>query len=81
MGIIGYPIPMVRLWLSVRSTISALNFIEQAYCPRGCRGCHGTPQILADLLTLYKSGWADYAHQITTGTPGFSDLPSDLLSE
>ena len=32
------------------------------------------PQILADQLTLSQSGWIDYAHLITTGTPRFSDL-------
>ena len=36
------------------------------------------PQILADHLTLYQPGGADYAHQITTGTPWFSDLPTAL---
>ena len=32
--------------------------------------------ILADQLTLFQPGGTDYAHLITTGTPGFSDLPS-----
>ena len=32
-------------------------------------------QILADQLTLFQT---DYAHLITTGTPGFSDLPTAL---
>ena len=32
-------------------------------------------QILADQLTLFQP---DYAHLITTGTPGFSDLPKAL---
>ena len=36
------------------------------------------PQILADQLTLSQPGGADYAHHITTGTPGFSDLPTAL---
>ena len=36
------------------------------------------PQILADQLTLSQSEGANYAHQITTGTPGFSDLPTVL---
>ena len=35
-------------------------------------------QILADQLTLSQSGGVDYAHQITSGTPGFSDLPTAL---
>ena len=33
-------------------------------------------QILADQLTLFQPGGTDYAHLITTGTPGFSDLPT-----
>ena len=35
-------------------------------------------QILADQLTLFQPGWEDYAHYITTGNPGFSDLPTAL---
>ena len=36
--------------------------------------CH-----LADQLTLFQPGGTDYANLITTGTPGFSDLPTALL--
>ena len=42
-------------------------------------GVSGVPwhhQILTDQLTYLNPGWADYAHHITTGTPGFSDLPT-----
>ena len=38
-------------------------------------GVPGVPwhtQILADQLTLFQPGGTDYAHLITTGTPGFS---------
>ena len=35
-------------------------------------------QILADQLTLFQPGGTDYAHLITTGTPGFSELPTAL---
>ena len=35
-------------------------------------------QILADQLTLFQPRGTDYAHLITTGTPGFSDLPAAL---
>ena len=35
-------------------------------------------QILADQLTLFRPGGTDYAHLITTGTPGFSDHPTTL---
>ena len=34
--------------------------------------------ILADQLTLFQPGGTDYAHLITTGTPGFSDLPTAM---
>ena len=37
------------------------------------------PQILVDQLTLSQPGGAGYAHHITTGTPGFSDLPMALV--
>ena len=36
-------------------------------------------QILADQLTLFQPGGTDYAHLITTGTRGFSDLPTALI--
>ena len=44
-------------------------------------GVPGMPwhtQILADQLTLFQPGGTDYAHLITTGSPGFSDLPTAL---
>ena len=44
-------------------------------------GVPGVPwhtQILADQLTLFPLGGTDYARLITTGTPGFSDLPMAL---
>ena len=44
-------------------------------------GVPGVPwhtQILADQLTLFRPGGTDYAHLITTGTPGFSDHPTAL---
>ena len=46
-------------------------------------GVPGVPvhtQILADQLTLFQPGGTDYAHLITTGTPGFSDLRTALIS-
>ena len=39
------------------------------------------PQILADQLTLSQSGGTDYAHLITSGTPGFSYLLTALLGK
>ena len=48
--------------------------------PTHCRS-RGVPwhfQILADQITLSQTEGADYAHQITNGTLGFSDLPTAL---
>ena len=45
-------------------------------------GVPGVPwhtQILADQLTLFQPAGTDYAHLITTGSPGFSDLPTALV--
>ena len=44
-------------------------------------GSTGGAQILADQLTLSQPGGTDYAHLITTGTPGFSDLPTALNTQ
>ena len=44
----------------------------------GVPGVPWHPQILADQLTLSQPEGTDYAHLITTGTPGFSDLPTAL---
>ena len=44
-------------------------------------GVPGVPwhtHILACQLTLFQLGETYYAHLITTGTPGFSDLPTAL---
>ena len=45
----------------------------------GVPGVHGHTQILEDQLTLFPPGGTDYAHLITSGTPGFSDLPTALV--
>ena len=44
-----------------------------------CVGCAMAHPDLADQLTLFQPGGTDYAHLITTGTPGFSDLPTALM--
>ena len=36
-------------------------------------------QILADQLTLFQLEETDYAHLITTGTPGISDITTTLF--
>ena len=39
------------------------------------------PQFLADQLTLFQLGGADYAHHITTGTSNFLHLPASLYND
>ena len=66
------------------------NFVPTQICmmcsaPTGVvsLGVLGVPwqtQILADQLTLFQPVGTDYAHLISTGTPGFSDLPTALRS-
>ena len=47
---------------------------------QACRPRHTRhTQILADQLNLFQPGGTDYARLITTGTPGFSDLPMALI--
>ena len=50
---------------------------DRGVVPGGAGGAMA-PQILADQLTLSQPGGTKYAHLITTGTPGFSDLPTAL---
>jgi hypothetical protein len=55
--------------------------VHHAYPGLSSLGVPGVPrhtQILEDQLTLFQPGGTDYAHLITTGTPGFSDLPTAL---
>jgi hypothetical protein len=53
-----------------------LKFEQSEHEKSQCGTWH--PQILADQLSLSQPEGKDYAHQITTGTPGFSDLPTAL---
>ena len=48
----------------------------ETYIAQGAPWVSWHPQTLADQII---PGGADYAHHITTGTPGFSDLPMALL--
>ena len=60
----------------VKPTITANPGVSSLGVP----GLPWHPQILADQLTLSQPGGTDYAHLITTGTPGFSDLPTALTT-
>ena len=55
-------------------TIAKNNIDYRGVVPQGA----WRPQILADQLTLSQQGATDYAHLITTGNSGFSDLPTAL---
>ena len=44
-----------------------------------CRPVVPVGAILSDLLTLSQPGGADYAHHITTSTPGFKNLTTSLI--
>ena len=57
--------------------------LDASFTPPGVPSLGGAegamaPQILADQLTLSQGG-TNYANLISTGTPGFSDLPTTLL--
>ena len=54
--------------------------ILQRCRPWGCRGCHGAmaPPDFGRSVNPVSTRGTDYAHLITTGTPGFSDLPTAL---
>ena len=53
--------------------------LRNAYVQVSSLGVPWHPTILADQLTPSQTGGANYAHHITTGTPGFSDLPTALM--
>ena len=60
-----------------------LNLVIRALHSSGLSslGVPGVPwhtQSLADQLTLFQPGGTEYAQLISTGTPGFSDLPTAL---
>ena len=52
--------------------------LEAGLSSLGVPGVPWHTQILAGQLTLFQPGGTDYAHLITTGTPGFSNLPTAL---
>ena len=64
---------------SFRSDKNTLYYISYRPVVPGCAGCAMAHPDLADQLTLFEPGVTDFAQLITTGTPGFSDLPTALL--
>ena len=64
-----------------QSTFVISHFTVAGPSSLGVPGVPWHTQILADQLTLFQPGGTDCAHLITTGTPGFSDLPTALRSQ
>ena len=54
------------------------NNIKSGLSSLGVPGVPWHTQYSAYQLTLFQPGGTDYAHLITTGTPGFSALPTAL---
>ena len=46
----------------------------------GDQGGHWSPQCLADQLTLFQPGRADYPHLLLLAPPNVFHLPASLLS-
>ena len=61
--------------------LKVLTYVLSGLSSLGVPGVPWHTQILTDQLTLFQPGGTDYAHLITTGTPGFSDLPTALSIE
>ena len=64
-----------------RQFVTSLHQVHLLTSGPSSLGVPGVPwhtQILADQLTLSQPGETNYAHLITTGTSGFSDLPTAL---
>ena len=73
-------------WFQIKNQSSIflrylLNNVKSGLSSLGVPGVPWHTQILADQLTLFQPGGTDYAHLITTGTPGFSGLPTVLRKE
>ena len=81
----GHPFLSEELCMCMQKSItdSYHNNTHTSYTGVSSLGVPGVPwhtQILADQLTLSQLvRGADYAHLITTGTPGFLDLPTALI--
>ena len=56
---------------------SAMSALYSGVVP-GCAGCAMAPPDFGRSVNLISTRGTDYAHLITTGTPGFSDLPTAL---
>ena len=67
---VGFSIDIFKLCITLNAGLSSL----------GVPGVPWHTQILVDQLTLFQPVGTDYAHLIATGTAGFSDLPTALIT-
>ena len=72
------PVLLSSLRTPVSQAMALPEPLKSGLSPLGSPGVPWHPQILADQLTLFQLGGTDYAHLIITGTPGFSDLLTDM---
>ena len=75
---ITYVIPLLlctftNVWLN-DELLTYIDVSFKYYAGLSSLGVPGHTQIWADQLTLFETRGTDYAHLITTSTPGFSDL-------
>jgi hypothetical protein len=68
-------IPFLKFPYHLVYVYVVVHKINRGVVPGGA-GDAMTPPDFGRQLTLSQPGGADYAHHITTGTPGFSDLPT-----
>ena len=54
--------------------------VSRVVVPGGAEGAMALPDF-GRSVNLFQTRGTDYAHLITTGTPGFSDLPTALVSD
>ena len=74
--------PCFRYWVAPYNEMCPVFKLYAHTSGPSSLGVPGVPwhtQILADQLTLFQPGGTDYVHLITTGTLGFSDLPTALV--
>ena len=72
------PVLLSSLRTPVSQAMALPEPLKSGLSPLGSPGVPWHPQILADQLTLFQLGGTNYAHLITTCTPGFLDLPTAL---
>ena len=79
-GILFYIFNLYKntLWVLAMVLNSSKHMHDSGLSSLGVPGVPWHTQYLADQLTLFQPGGTDYTHLITTGTPGFSDLPTAL---